>query len=293
MVPTPDSDPLLAFEKALEGRVDARAAESVLRDLLDGASAAWPAIRFDLVRFARELAATIEGPDVAAELAKVHGADLFLARACVAGVPEAQRRLDELHLTRIAEWVGHVDRSPAFAADIRQEASRQLLVADGEAPPKLDAYSGRGALGAFVRVFATRLATKAKRRKAEAPYVQPDADVLRAPDLDPEVALLKSRFAREFAEAFHATLAALEADERNVLRLHYLDGLSIEEVATTYRVSRATAARWLAKARARVVEETQARLAERMGASAPNAASLLAMVHSQLDMSIRGFFREK
>jgi RNA polymerase sigma-70 factor (ECF subfamily) len=286
----PDRELLRAFDVGLDGRGDASAVATALGDAIATARRAWPDLPFDDKQFARELGAVIEGPDVAGELKGVHVADLFLARACVAGVSEAQRAFDSQHLTRVAEWIAHVDRSPAFAADVRQDASRLLLMADGESPPKLNSYSGRGALGAFARVFVTRLARRFKRRKAEAPYVDPDEQVLKAPDLDPEVRLLRSRFAREFAEAFKATLAELDADERNVLRLHYLDGLSIDEVGTTYRVSRATAARWLAKARARVVEETQRRLAARMGASAPNAASLLSMVQSQLDVSLRRFF---
>ena len=80
-------------------------------------------------------------------------------------------------------------------------------------------------------------------------------------------------------------------DERAVLKLHYLDGLSIDEVGVAYRVSRATAARWLAKARARVVDETQRRLSEKLGRSAPNADSLLAMVQSELHLSLSRIIR--
>ena len=67
---------------------------------------------------------------------------------------------------------------------MRQEASRRLFVAS-DRPAELGGYSGRGALGAYVRVFVTRLARKMKRGKAEGRHLElPIA--LEAPDLDPE-----------------------------------------------------------------------------------------------------------
>lgn len=103
--------------------------------------------------------------------------------------------------------------------------------------------------------------------------------------------MLKKRFAREFADAFKSVLSTLEPEERAVLKLHHLDGLSIEQVGVAYKVSRATAARWLAKARARVVEEMQARLEEKLGRSAPKPESVLALVHSDLNLSLSKFMR--
>lgn len=286
---------LRAFEDVL-GRPCA--GDAALVDALDRASAtaraAHPSVTFADDAFARALASVVAqdtGVAPAASLARIHAGDLFLARAALAGDVAAQRSLESLHLSRVREWVAHVDRSEAFAADMQQEASRRLLVQD-EHEPKLLGYTGRGALGAFIRVFVTRLARKYKRKASEKDHSEP-SEALQAPDLDPEIALLRRRYAREFSDAFKSTLLVLDADERNVLKLHYLDGLSIEEVGAAYGVSRATSARWLQKARARVVEETQRLLSERLGASAPHAASLLALVQSQLDASLVGYLARR
>lgn len=260
--------------------------------LAEGLAAAtrhYPDVHVDLPAFARRLGELVSA---GGDLSKVNVADLYLAFACVQGDHAAIRTFSHVHLPRIREWVAHVDGSPAFADDVRQEVSRRLLVGH-EGPPQLGGYSGRGALGAFVRVFATRLALKMRRRKADRPdrhREEPDGG-LPSPDLDPELALLRRKFAREFAEAFRTALAELGPDERNVLKLHYLDGLSIDEVGVAYRVSRATAARWLAKARGRVADETRRLVAERLGPSAPNGASLLALVQSQLDASLMKMLR--
>lgn len=286
-----------AFAAGLRGRdltgATLESLGAVVENAVHLARTEWPDLPIDEESFAQRLGEVVEPgtEDLAGELAKVQAADLYLAHACLAGDETAHRAIARLHFARVREWVSHVDRSPAFADDVRQEAYRRLLVGE-EGPGKLVDYTGRGALGAFIRVFATRLARKMKRRKAEAGgHDEPAPEMLQAPDLDPEVALLRRRYAKEFSDAFRAVLATLEPDERNVLKLHYIDGLSIEEVGTAYRVSRATAARWLAKAKQRVTDETQRVLAERLGPSAPGAASLFGLVRSQLDASLMNYLR--
>jgi RNA polymerase sigma-70 factor, ECF subfamily len=263
--------------------------ERALSACVARARKAWPDITLDDRVFVRTLGRVLTTDDVATELTALNAADLYLACACIAGDAQAQRAFSRHHLGRVREWVAHVDRNEAFAEDVRQEASRKLLLS-ADHGPKLADYSGRGALGAFVRVFVTRLARK---MVARSPAYRHDARPvnLAAAELDPEVALLRRRYAREFADAFKATLVGLDADERNVLKLHYIDGLSIAEVGTTYHVSRATAARLLAKAKARIVHETKEALARRLGRSAPGAETLFAIVESQLGASFVKFFR--
>jgi DNA-directed RNA polymerase specialized sigma24 family protein len=44
-------------------------------------------------------------------------------------------------------------------------------------------------------------------------------------------------------ELVDGAIAALDAEERTLLRLHYLDGLNIERIAVVFNVSRATIGR--------------------------------------------------
>jgi RNA polymerase sigma-70 factor, ECF subfamily len=221
-------------------------------------------------------------PDLVSALRTVRAAELRVASACLAGDVAAQQILGDI-LNSVPKWIRRIDSRPEFAEDVRQEAFH-ILVADTP-HPQLLRYSGKGALGAFVRVVATRLALHWKRL----PDVRQHADIpdsLASHEEHPEIALLRRRHADEFSAAFKASLAVLPLDERNILRLHYIDGLTIEQVGTAYGVSRATAARMLARARAHVAREAQARLAERLGANSPGAATLLALVESQLGASI-------
>ena len=214
--------------------------------------------------------------------------DLFLACACLHGDAEGWRELEKRHLSRIPEFVARFDTQPSFADEVRQRLCEKLLHATDGGAAKLASYTGRGPLGGWLRISAIREAQSAKRRGRR--EVDPDDAGLVSPAHSPEIQLLKQRYAVEFKEAFAAVLVTLSADERNVLRLHYLDGLTLEEVGKTYRVSRATAARWIASAKEKIVEQVQARLGNQIGQGGPAAPSLLALVKSQFDMSLRRHF---
>lgn len=218
---------------------------------------------------------------------KLHLEDLFLACACLHRDKAAWRALDKIHLSRVKDFVARVDSSPAFGDEVRQRLAEKLLHDDEGGAGKLSLYTGKGPLGGFIRVAAVREAQNLRRGAKHA--VDPSDVALASPDHDPEVLLLKRKYAREFKEAFATVLGSISQDERNVLRLHYLDGLTIEEVGKAYRVSRATAARWLADAKSKIVAEVQAGLKRKLGKSA-RPESLLAFVHSQLDLSLRKHF---
>lgn len=264
------------------------AIESVAR----AAAAAWPRITVDRAVFVGHLRARLPEGDIERALERLHGTDLFLACACLQKDAEAWRELDRTYLSRVGEFIGRIDRAPSFADEMRQRLAEKLLHDPEGGPAKLALYTGRGPLGAWLRVAAIREAQNAKRGHANraGAQVEPDDVHLASPDHDPEVQLLKKRYAAEFKEAFQGVLASLAADERNVLRLHYLDGLTIEEVGKAYRVSRATAARWIADARGKIVDRVQKSLTERLGRGGPQADSLLAFVQSQLNMSFKRHF---
>jgi len=255
-------------------------------DPFDAATAAWPGIeipRETFIAFVQERAGN--DPTSTLEIA-----DLYLACACLAGNAAAWRELDRLHLSRIPTFVARIDRSAAFADEVRQRLSEKLLRGD-DGRPKLAFYTGRGLLGGWLRVAAVREALNAKRGVDGDPKNESvDEIVIAAREDDPEVQLLKRKYAREFADAFRHVLASLEADQRNVLRLHYLDGLSLEEVGKAYRVSRATAARWIADAKRTLVARVHENLGERLGDDGPGAQSLLSLVRSQLHLSLRRHF---
>jgi RNA polymerase sigma-70 factor (ECF subfamily) len=243
----------------------------------------WPAIRMpagDFVEYVRSKLGA-GGTDVSLE--QLRGPELYLVFGCLHGDREAWRAFDRNYLAKVPEYVARVDRSPVFADEVRQRVAEKLAIAaDGSS--KLAQYSGRGALGAWLRVASLREAHTMVRGQKHA--VDADEVPLCATAVDPELSLLKRRSASLFRRAFAEVLAKLSDDERTLLKLHYIDGLTIEDVGRASRVSRASAARLLAQTRERVVERVEEALKAELGMNAPGAKSLLDLVRSDLDMSI-------
>jgi len=100
------------------------------------------------------------------------------------------------------------------------------------------------------------------------------------------LAELKARYRSELADAFRTSLAELAPRDRTLLRYQMIDGLSIDEIGAIYRVHRATAARWLVGIRDHLVADTRGRLAAKLGVDTEEAASIVRLVQSQLDVSV-------
>ena len=186
------------------------------------------------------------------------------------------------------KWKGADSRRLLRQVAAMMQAQRYAIVnADATViaqAPRLALYSGRGSLHGFVRVAAMRIALNLKRNKAEKSESLSGRNVAAHSD-DPEKIVMKKRDAAAFRRAFERAISTLEVDARNVLRLHYVDCLSIEEVATTYKVGRATAARWLAKAKATVMRQTLDELVSSRGRHR-GAAEWLEIVESQFGSSL-------
>jgi RNA polymerase sigma-70 factor (ECF subfamily) len=96
--------------------------------------------------------------------------------------------------------------------------------------------------------------------------------------------MLRTGYKQVFRACFSEALAGLSMHDRDLLRRHHLDGLTLDQVATLHDVHRATAARWLAQVRERVVAATRAAL-ERELAGEVDLPELLATIASQLEAS--------
>jgi RNA polymerase sigma-70 factor (ECF subfamily) len=70
-----------------------------------------------------------------------------------------------------------------------------------------------------------------------------------------------------------------------VLRLHVLDGVSIDDIAPMFSVHRATIARWIAAAKQTVLDRTRKRLMQDLRLPAADVDSLIRLVQSRIELS--------
>jgi RNA polymerase sigma-70 factor, ECF subfamily len=226
-------------------------------------------------------------------LRATHTDDLFLACAALAGSTSAHQILGELLEREVTQVVRRQPPGLALAEEVNQILFSQLLLGQDERGPKLREYSGRGPIGAWVRASALGVALNLRRqdRPAEPLSGEFDAEDLEIAADDPEIAYMRALCRSEFSSAFVRALATLEPRERNLLRLRFLDTLTLEEVAAYFRVHRATVVRWLSEVTSRLFEETRRELGDRLSLDQPEVDSLLRAARSRIDFSLRGLFR--
>jgi RNA polymerase sigma-70 factor, ECF subfamily len=251
---------------------------------------AWPAFSVDPSALARHVTDSVTNePDPVAAVRELVAADLYLAFGCAAGDPGAIAVFEEKHMPEVAAYIARTDPDPVLADEVRQVLRQRLLVGDGTSGPKIASYSGRGPLGAWLRTVAVRVTLELVRsRRPHTQLRQGDVE-LRAIGADPELDYLKTRYAREVGDAFATVLGALEHKQRNILRLYFLEGMTIEAIAAVYRVHRMTISRWIATWRDEIYAETQRLLRARLKVSPEELDSLLRLVQSRIDVSIRRY----
>lgn len=262
--------------------------QAELERLVQAGRAAWPAVRVDDAAFERFVVERLEP----AEMASAHGADLYLAFGCVSQDPKALEAFEREHMARVPAFIHRVDKSEAVAAEVQQVLRERLLVGRQDRAAKIAEYAGRGPLASWLRVVAVRVALELQRsKKPEVSHEDDGANELSASD-DPEMDYLRLRYGREFREAFTESLAALDAKQRTILQLYLVDGLNIERIGQVYQVHRATVARWIAGTRDHLYDDTRRRLRDKLHLEVTEFESIVRLVRSQLDVSVRRILQE-
>lgn len=267
--------------------------EVVLETLLTNARSQWSTIALDDDVFLAHVAERLpdEG-DLRKALLSIHAADLYLACGCLAKDDVALAEADTKILPSVIPALQKVNAPDAAREDAIDRLRHVMLFGEGEKPPKIAKYSGRGPLRSWLSVAAVRDLLGALRSNKEIP-VDEDALVRNAAaDQDPALTQLKKQYRKEFAEAFTAALAALSSRERVLLRHYYIDGLGSDVLAKLHRVHRVTITRWLNRIKENLLEETRFGLAARLRVSGEELESIMRLIQSQLHVSIQGMLGE-
>jgi RNA polymerase sigma-70 factor (ECF subfamily) len=214
--------------------------------------------------------------------ASAHAADMRLAHDCARGDARAIARFEREFLSEVPHFIARISRDPAFVDEVLQRLRERLLVARARQAARIADYRGRGPLGGWLRVAAVRTALDLKRERVD---VASPADVQAIPR-DAELDLARLRDGKAFRDAVTEALSSLAAEERTVLRLRYVDGLTVERIGVIYGVHAATIVRRLAASRERVVARVRDRLFVLQKLRASDVASLAALVQSQLELSL-------
>ncbi len=143
------------------------------------------------------------------------------------------------------EWSARRLRATREQADeVRSRLGRLLFVGEPGRVAGLAAYSGRGDLGSYIRVIATReLVRVIAKGRSEVAVADPALFDQLSPALEPGLRYLRERYRGEVDLALRAALAGLSEESRALLRYSLIDGWNIDWIAELYGIHRSTAAR--------------------------------------------------
>jgi RNA polymerase sigma-70 factor len=251
-------------------------------NLLLRALAAWPSFGVEHVFLARLNSGVLD----AEALQTFVPEDFYLACAALKQNPGAVAHVTGL-LEQQTRFLGHLRLTQAELDDVFAGLASELFIAPEGSRPRLERYSGTGPLAGWLQVVLTRDALKWLRKNKR--EVTADDDTLlgqmEQPAESPELAHLKSKYTGQLSASFRRAIGLLETRQRNLLRQHYLDELTLADLAAMYRVHRATVARWLADAKVALLEKTRDDLCASAGLERQSAESVMRLVQSRLDLS--------
>jgi RNA polymerase sigma-70 factor (ECF subfamily) len=254
---------------------------SGLQERIAQGRAAWPEIDLGEGVFLRYLSDRAEGGELPP---LAYAADLWLACACAEGVRAAAPAFERVYRSTIERAVMRVDRSAVDEGT--QAVLVALLVPERDSPARISTYSGRSALRTWLTTIATRTTLKLRRRRDDQGH-ESIAGLMQAVVGDePELVLARARYGKEVENALRTALTTLDPRHAVLLRLHHVAGWSVDRLGETYRVGRSTAARWVVTAREALFTETKRILHERLPLTPSEVASVVALVQSQLNVSL-------
>jgi len=290
LVLVPDAERLLAILRDARGAAPiADEVGPALVALLARARAAHPGVDLPAELFVRHVAARVPEPISAAQLSVLHGEDLYLACACAAGSPAALAEFDQQFLgPDLNRVLARITSVASMVEEVRQVLRVKLFVSD-EGRAKIIDYSGRGPLVAWLRVAAVRTALNLVTRHTPEEPTTEEEPLLGVED--PETEYLKAQHRPEFEQAFRFALGTLSIEQRQLLRFHYVDGLTLAQIGRLRHVHESTISRRLLAARDQLLAETRRALSAELRLGQAEIDSLMGRVMSRADVTLSTLFR--
>lgn len=268
------------------------AALSAWESLVATARASWPRVRLDDDQLVTFIGERLAGSDLVAALAAAPAADLAIAAACAAQEPTAHAAFDSV-LTEVDAAGSSTGAQRDQIDEVKQLLRVQLLVSKDGRPAGIAGYRGRGPLRGWVRITATRELIRHKKKRTREVSFSQSLEKYLTSGVDPALEQLKAEYRTEFALALNEAIEDLTPEDRTLLRQAIVDDMSIDAIGAAFGVHRATAARWLARARGALVSATHERLAGRLKLPVEQIESVIRLVQSRLDASVIRYLRER
>jgi RNA polymerase sigma-70 factor (ECF subfamily) len=270
--------------RVLEGEAGQQLAERIA-----AAPAAWPGVRVPPGAFGVYLGRHLPRDTTERNAWNSWAVDeLYLCCGCVQGDPEALRAFED-RFVPVIHGALRRDRLPAaLREELAQDLRERLFVGRDGGAPLLERYGGLGTLAGWLRVVTARVARQTLQQEKR--YVLGGDDRIIS-SLMQEGDPLEATYREPFRRAVRTALAELGARDLTLIRMRYVDGLTLEQIGSTYRVHLSTVHRWIGAIQERLLEQTRELMMQELGIDAAECNSLFRMLQSQLDLTITTLLR--
>jgi RNA polymerase sigma-70 factor len=209
--------------------------------------------------------------------------DLCLIIACEKGDERAWEHLvanfDGTVKSAARKITSNNEDADDLAGSIWAELYGLRVDAAGNKKSKLAYYSGRGSLAGWLRAVVAQLAVDQFRKTSKLVQIEEDREFenlanaaseqatngLVAHTDDPETELTNKRTQTDVADAIRTAVAALEPEDRLIVKMYYFDELKLKDIAVTFGYHEATASRKLVRVQNEIRKGVERALRDRHG----------------------------
>src|SRR4030095_10089190 len=163
-----------------------------------------------------------------------------LACACGAGDPQAIRTFQARFINPTISQLFSRGPGRDGEAELHQILLTRLFVSEPGSPARIFGYRGQGPLLGWLRTLAWRVAIDLQRQQLAVRRTYTDPSDLTGHASDPELEYMDCLYRSELTAALATAFATLSERDKDFLRLHYLDNLSMEGIGSLFRLSRRT-----------------------------------------------------
>lgn len=238
---------------------------------------------------------------------EIRADDLCLVIACERGDEKAWEELvanfDFTVKSAARKMSANNEDAEDLASSIWAELYGLRQDAEGNKKSKLAYYSGRGSLAGWLRAVVSQLAVDQFRKQSRLVQVEEarefenlaneaaestnhDHNHLVSHADNPEELLTEKQTASDVSKALKAAIAALEAEDKLILKLYYFDDLKLKDIAAAFGYHEATASRKLVRVQAEIRKLVEKSLRDHHGWTATEVKRHLSETASKLGLSV-------
>lgn len=254
-----------------------------IQGAVDRAKKRWPGVGCD----ANDLLAHTQRLQIPLDDLERFGDELHLACACLCGDQAASRVLERDYVRRVGPTLSRLGGDQSFIDEVSQLLRERILMPP---EPRLATYAAKGALLAWLRPVARRIGLALRRQRQRQPALEPLGPEHLVGETYEELADLP-RYCLAVDAALQHAFAQLAAQDRALLRQHYLSELNLDQLSNSYDVHRATVARWLAGIRNGIRENVQQEVSAALKTSPHEIGAMLGQLQDRMHLSLNALLR--